>query len=151
MTERQGRVGLALRGYRLGRKIRQVEMARQVGMTAQRLNRIEMSKVKPTAQEVHEILSVVDLARWKFLTLLFLLNDLEPEEAMEWALPNMLANAWDGESDKMLKSGVTVRMKRVNGRIMSCVLNEKKCVDSGMAAEVDKVFEAYAASEHSPA
>ena len=150
MTERQGRVGLALRGYRLGKKIKQKDMAEQAGIPVQRLNRIEMSKVKPKAREMLAVLRVLQYANSKFLNLLLLLNDIDIEEGLALAVPSFLL-VGDEQSNALLDRGATVRVRRINGRMMTAMLNEQKCIDSGMVADVDKVLEKYADSISSPA
>ncbi len=150
MTERQGRVGLCLRGYRIGQKISQVEMSRLVKMPAYRLNKIEMSKIKPTAAEMLDILFILDSAAPKFLTLLCLLNDVEPEYGCQLVLKG-LPFVGDKHVDGLLDEGFTVRVKKVNGRVACALLNERMYIESGMVADVDKWLERCADAKHNPA
>ena len=150
MTEKQGRVGLALRGYRLGKKIKQKDMAGRADIPVQRLNKIEMSKVKPTAREMLAVLKVLGFANYKFLTLLMLLNDIDVDEGIELALVGFLPAA-DETSDYILAKGCTMRFRKINGRTLTALVNEQKCVESGMVAEADKALEKYANSISSSA
>ena len=130
--------------------IRQVDMAELIGMAPYRLNKIEMSKAKPTMREVIAILKVLHGQNAKFLTLLCLLNDIEPEDGCGWAIGGLLYLD-DDMTDSWLELGCTLRLRKINGRTQICALNEQKCKESGMVSEVDESMEKYANSEHSPA